>query len=117
MIAIYSHIALALAAVPVDVFIFLTKKGTAQHKLVGRVWVVILLIHPLIPWTIGSLVYSIWNIKWFKKTRHIKYRQAQMDSMIGVYTGALLVAGAFTLLPGRFLYGVFSDESFSMKES
>ena len=126
MFVIYAHIALALVAVPVGVFIFLTKKGTAQHKLVGRVWVVILLIvslsailiqeinpeeysliHLLIPWIIGSLVYSIWNIKRFKKTRHIKYRPAHMYSMIGVYIGALLVAGAFTLLPGRFLYGVF----------
>ena len=126
MIAIYSHIALALAAVPVGLFIFLSKKGTAQHKLVGSVWVVIMLIvslsailiheinpgrysliHLLIPWTIGSLIYSIWNIKRFKKTRQIKYRQAHMYSMIGVYIGALLVAGAFTLLPGRFLYGVF----------
>ena len=126
MIAIYSHIALALAAVPVGLFILLSKKGTAQHKLVGRVWLVIMLIvslsailiheinpgrysliHLLIPWTIGSLIYSIWNIKRFKKTRQIKYRQAHMYSMIGVYIGALLVAGAFTLLPGRFLYGVF----------
>ena len=126
MFVIYAHIALALAAVPVGAFIFLTKKGTAQHKLVGRVWVVILLIvslsailiqeinpegysliHLLIPWTIASLVYSIWNIKRFKKTHKRKYRQAHMYSMIGVYVGALLVAGAFTLLPGRFLYGVF----------
>ena len=136
MIAIYSHIALALAAVPVGLFILLSKKGTAQHKLVGRVWLVIMLIvslsailiheiypgrysliHLLIPWTIGSLIYSIWNIKRFKKTRQIKYRQAHMYSMIGVYIGALLVAGAFTLLPGRFLYGVFSDEKFLMKDS
>ena len=126
MFVIYAHIALALVAVPVGVFIFLTKKGTAQHKLVGRVWVVILLIvslsailiqeiNPegyslirlLIPWTIASLVYSIWSIKRFKKTHKRKYRQAHMYSMIGVYVGALLVAGAFTLLPGRFLYGVF----------
>ena len=126
MIAIYYHIALALAAVPVGLFILLSKKGTAQHKLVGRVWVVIMLIvslsailiqeinpegysliHLLIPWTIASLVYSIWSIKRFKKTHKRKYRQAHMYSMIGVYIGALLVAGAFTLLPGRFLYGVF----------
>ena len=126
MFVIYAHIALALVTVPVGAIIFLTKKGTAQHKLVGRVWVVILLIvslsailiqeinpegysliHLLIPWTIASLVYSIWSIKRFKKTHKRKYRQAHMYSMIGVYVGALLVAGAFTLLPGRFLYGVF----------
>ena len=70
------------------------------------------LVHLLIPWTVGSLIYSIWNIKLFKKTRLTKYRDAHMYSMIGVYIGALLVAGAFTLLPGRFLHGVFSDEDF-----
>ena len=88
MLLIYAHISFALAAVPVGVFIFLTKKATAQHKLVGRFWVVILLIvslsaifiqeinlrgysliHLLIPWTIGSLVYSIWSIRRLKETR------------------------------------------------
>ena len=53
MFVIYAHIALALLAVPVGSFIFLTKKGTAQHKLVGRVWVVILLIVSL-----SAMVFS-----------------------------------------------------------
>ena len=120
-----THITFALAAVPVGVYIFLTKKGTSRHKLAGRFWVALLtivsmsaipiqsvnpghnsLIHLLIPFTIGSLIYSIWNIRRFKVTRLQKYRYAHMYSMIGVYVGALLIAGAFTLLPGRFLHGV-----------
>jgi len=64
------------------------------------------LIHLLIPFTIGSLIYSIWSIRKFKVTRLKKYRYAHMFSMIGVYVGALLIAGAFTLLPGRFLNGI-----------
>ena len=120
-----THITFALAAVPVGVYVFLTKKGTARHKLAGRFWVALLtivsmsaisiqsinpghysLIHLLIPFTIGSLIYSIWNIRRFKVTRLQKYRYAHMYSMIGVYVGALLIAGAFTLLPGRLLHGV-----------
>jgi len=120
-----THITFALAAVPVGVYIFLTKKGTSRHKLAGRFWVALLtivsmsaisiqsinpghysLIHLLIPFTIGSLIYSIWNIRRFKVTRLQKYRYAHMYSMIGVYVGALLIAGAFTLLPGRLLHGV-----------
>tara|TARA_Y100001968_G_scaffold57333_1_gene48461 strand:- start:5798 stop:6184 length:387 start_codon:yes stop_codon:yes gene_type:complete len=125
LLLIVTHTAFALAAVLVGVYIFLTKKGTARHKLVGRFWVVLLtivsmsaipiqsinpgqysLIHLFIPFTIGSLIYSIWSIKRFKVTRQQTYRYAHMRSMIGVYVGALLIAGAFTLLPGRFLYGI-----------
>ena len=125
MLLIVTHITFALGAVPVGVYIFLTKKGTGRHKLAGRFWGALLiivsmsaipiqsinpghysLIHLLIPYTIGSLIYSIWNIRRFKVTRLQKYRYAHMYSMIGVYVGALLIAGAFTLLPGRFLHGV-----------
>ena len=125
MLLIVTHITFALGAVPDGVYIFLTKKGTSRHKLSGRFWVALLtivsmsaipiqstnpghysLIHLLIPYTIGSLIYSIWNIRRFKVTRLQKYRYAHMYSMIGVYVGALLIAGAFTLLPGRFLHGV-----------
>jgi len=96
---IYAHATLALLAVPIGLYILLTKKGTKQHRILdpGQYS----LIHLLIPWTIGSLIYSIWNIKKFKKTRIERYKFAHMYSMIGVYVGALLIAGAFTLMPGR----------------
>tara|TARA_B100001059_G_scaffold185605_1_gene187362 strand:- start:161 stop:547 length:387 start_codon:yes stop_codon:yes gene_type:complete len=122
---IYTHGAFALLAVPLGLYVLLTKKGTNQHRILGRIWVTFLiivsltaifiqainpgqysLIHLLIPWTIGSLIYSIWNIKKFKKTRIERYKFAHMYSMIGVYVGALLIAGAFTLMPGRFFHEI-----------
>jgi uncharacterized membrane protein len=125
MLIIYIHAMLALLAVPLGLYIFKTKKGTRKHRMLGRIWVTFLiivsltaifiqainpgqysLIHLLIPWTIGSLIYSIWNIKKFKKTKIERYKFAHMYSMIGVYVGALLVAGAFTLMPGRFFHEI-----------
>ena len=122
---IYAHATLALLAVPLGLYILLTKKGTTQHRILGRIWVTFLiivsltaifiqainpgqysLIHLLIPWTIGSLIYSIWNIKKFKNTKIERYKFAHMYSMIGVYVGALLIAGAFTLMPGRFFHEI-----------
>ena len=122
---IYTHAAFALLAVPLGLYVLLTQKGTKQHRILGRIWVTFLiivsltaifiqainpgqysLIHLLIPWTIGSLIYSIWNIKKFKKTRIERYKFAHMYSMIGVYVGALLIAGAFTLMPGRFFHEI-----------
>ena len=122
---IYTHAAFALLAVPLGLYVLLTKKGTNQHRILGRIWVTFLIIvsltaifiqvinpgqysqiHLLIPWTIGSLIYSIWNIKKFKKTRIERYKFAHMFSMISVYVGALLIAGAFTLMPGRFFHEI-----------
>ena len=118
---IYVHSVLALLAIPLGLYIIITKKGTRSHKILGRIWVTVLLIvsltaifiqtikpgqysliHLLVPYTIGSLIYSIWNIRRFKKTKIKRYKIAHMRSMIGVYIGALLIAGAFTLMPGRF---------------
>jgi len=118
---IYVHSVLALLAIPLGLYIIITKKGTKSHKMLGRIWVTVLLIvsltaifiqtikpgqfsliHLLVPYTIGSLIYSIWNIRRFKKTKIQRYKIAHMRSMIGVYIGALLIAGAFTLMPGRF---------------
>lgn len=125
MSPIYIHAFFALIAVPVGLYILLTKKGTQKHKLTGRIWTLFLLIvsftalfiqainpgeysliHLLIPWTIGSLIYSIWSIRKFQKTKLQKYKKAHMYSMIGVYVGALLVAGFFTLMPGRLFYEI-----------
>ena len=122
---IYAHATLALLAVPLGLYIFLTKKGTKQHKMLGRIWVTFLIIvsltaifiqtinlgqyswiHLLIPFTLGSLIYSIWNIKKYKKTKIERYKYSHMYSMIGVYVGALLIAGAFTLMPGRFFHHI-----------
>jgi len=111
--------------VPLGLYIFLTKKGTAKHKFFGRICVAWLFtisvtavfiqeitlgeysfIHLLIPLTIGSLIYSIWSIRKFKKTALQKYKYSHMSSMIGVYVGALILAGAFTLIPGRLFYEI-----------
>ena len=125
MTVIYIDAFFALMAVPLGLYIFLTKKGTAKHKYFGRICVAWLFtisvtavfiqeitpgeysfIHLLIPLTIGSLIYSIWSIRKFKKTALQKYKYSHMSSMIGVYVGALILAGAFTLMPGRLFYEI-----------
>ena len=63
-------------------------------------------IHLLIPFTVGNLIYSIWSIRQFKKTKLGKHKNAHIYSMVGVYFGALLVAGAFTLMPGRMFHDI-----------
>ena len=110
---IYVHAALALLAIPLGLYIFITKKGTMNHRILGRTWVTVLIIVSLTAVFIKtinpgqySLIYSIWNIKKFKKTKIERYKIKHMHSMIGVYIGALLIAGAFTLIPERFFHEI-----------
>lgn len=121
---IFFHAVSASVAVALGIFIFLNKKGTSKHILSGRIWVFLLAIvsisaiyiqqinpdqyspiHLLIPFTLVSLIYSIWNIRQFKKNQ-IKYIRNHKYSMIGVYVGALVIAGLFTLMPGRIIHGL-----------
>lgn len=53
-------------------------------------------IHLLIPLTLGTLVYAFVALR---RGRIGAHRQA----MVTLYISACLVAGAFTLLPGRYL--------------
>lgn len=54
------------------------------------------LIHLLIPVTLGMLTLAFWFLAKGNITGHRK-------TMQGLYFGACAVAGAFTLLPGRYL--------------
>jgi uncharacterized membrane protein len=53
-------------------------------------------IHVLIPVTLGMLVLAFWHLAKGNITGHRKTMQR-------LYFGACVVAGAFTLLPGRYL--------------
>lgn len=120
---IATHATLALLAVPLGLFVFLTVKGTTQHKFLGKIWVGCLgvvsvtairiqeitpgeysFIHFLIPVTLITLIISIWSIRRFKQTKIQKYRKLHMVCMINVYIGALVIAGVFTLAPGRIFH-------------
>ena len=122
---IFFHAVSASVAVALGIFIFLNKKGTSKHIISGRSWAFLLAIvsisaiyiqqinpgqyspiHLLIPFTLVSLIYSIWNIREFKKTKKRKYLDSHKYSMISTYFGALVIAGLFTLMPGRIIHGL-----------
>ena len=116
------HLAAAVAATAIGPIALWARKGATQrprlHRAAGYAWVTLMvltalsavfisgstgprwagfgLIHLLIPLTLGMLVMSFI----FLARRNIAgHRQA----MQRLYIGACVVAGAFTLLPGRYL--------------
>lgn len=106
------HLATALAAVLVGAAMFLLRKGTPLHRVSGRVWLLLMAltavasfgirqnghfswIHLLSLMTLYSLFQAARSIRGRDVARHRRF-------VTGVYT-SLVVAGLFTLAPGRRL--------------
>lgn len=123
--AIQIHAFSATAAMLLGAVILFRRKGTPLHKLMGRVWVGLMLvvatsaifineirlIGPFSPIHIFVVMtyYGVWEGIREIRRGNVQAHQASMKSL---YLGALLLTGAFTLLPGRRMHAVlFGAES------
>lgn len=113
------HAFAALAALLLGAWQLFMKKGTRAHKIVGYVWVGLLafvaitglfihkiqLIGPFSPIHLLSLfaLIQLWRGVRAARAGDIERHKRTMRAL---YFFALVVAGAFTLLPGRVLYQV-----------
>ena len=118
-LAIQIHVAAAILAMALGAVVLFRPKGTPIHKLMGRFWAVLMLvvatsaifineirlvgpfspIHLFVLLTYAGIGFGIWEIRHGRVQSH----QATMKS---TYLGALLLTGAFTLLPGRRMHEV-----------
>jgi uncharacterized membrane protein len=116
--AIHLHLWTALPALVIGAFVLWRRKGTAVHKAMGRIWVVLMLttaissfwirsmtggfsgIHLLTVWTLFALALAFYFIRW---RRNVFQHRAWM---IGTYVGLLIAAG-LTLLPDRRIHVLF----------
>jgi uncharacterized membrane protein len=123
--AIQIHAFSATAAMLLGAVVLFRRKGTPTHKLMGRVWAALMLvvatsalfindirlIGPFSPIHI-FVVMTYWGL--YEGIRDIRRGnvEAHQASMKSLYLGALLLTGAFTLLPGRRMHAVlFGAES------
>jgi uncharacterized membrane protein len=94
-------------------------KGTLPHRTVGWIWVALMLavsisafwihqlrlwgpwspIHLLAIFTLVMLPLGVWYAHRHAVERH-------RWTMIGIFVGALVIAGIFTFAPGRIMYEV-----------
>ena len=94
-------------------------KGTLTHRIVGSIWVLLMLIVSISAFFIHELrLWGPWSpihllaiftlvmlpIAVLRAHRHdvIRHRRA----MLGLFLGGLVIAGLFTLLPGRIMQAV-----------
>ncbi len=118
-LVIQLHIAAALAALLLGTVQLVGIKGTGLHRLIGWSWVGAMvtvavsslfirqinpgsfsLIHLLSGWTLVALPMALFAIRRGRVTSHAR-------GMTWTFVGGLIVAGAFTFLPGRLMWEAF----------
>ena len=113
------HAIAAMVAIILGGIQLYMKKGGMLHKILGRLWIGLMLIvsissffiheiklwgpyspiHLLSIWTIFSLGLAIYFVRIGNIKRH-------KQVMIALYVFALILTGFFTLLPGRVMHQV-----------
>ena len=117
--AIPVHAFAAMAAFALGLVQFAAPKGTLPHRTVGWIWVGLMAmvavssfwihqirllgpwspIHLLSIFTLAVLPLAVWRAHYHDVTNHRRI-------MIFIFAGALVVAGLFTLVPGRIMHAV-----------
>jgi uncharacterized membrane protein len=114
------HVVGALAAVPIGAVLLWGRKGSVNHRVLGWAWVLAMAaaalssvglggggiphfagfspIHLLTLLVLVSLPLGVMHARRHRVTAHRK-------TMTSIYIGGCIVAGLFTLLPGRLLGG------------
>jgi uncharacterized membrane protein len=121
--AIRLHAFAAMTAFTLGIVQLSAPKGTLPHRTLGWIWVTLMAIvgvssfwiHELRLWgpwspihllsisTLVMLPLAVWAAHRHAVERHRR-------AMTGIFLGALVIAGLFTLLPGRIMYQVaFGD--------
>lgn len=113
------HAFAALGAFGLGAVQLAAPKGTIPHRLVGWIWATLMLmvvvssffihtirvwgpwspIHLLSLFTLVMLPLAVLNARRHQVAKHRR-------AMTGLFVGALVIAGAFTLLPGRIMHDV-----------
>ena len=117
--AIKLHAFAAMTAFALGVVQLSAPKGTIPHRTIGWIWVALMLavsisafwihqlrlwgpwspIHLLAIFTLVMLPLGVWYAHRHAVERH-------RWTMIGIFVGALVIAGVFTFAPGQIMYQV-----------
>jgi len=110
------HATAALAAFALGVWQLAARKGTLPHRRIGWAWIALMVtvaltsfgitggrgpghfswIHGISLFTLLALPVAVLHVRRGRIDRH-------RWMMLGLFLGALVITGAFTLLPGRLM--------------
>lgn len=122
-ILMYFLLATILPCVVIGALLLIIQKGTYFHKISGRIYMILMLITSVItlfmPAQVGPQLFNhfgflhLFSILTLHSvpTAYIAIKNGEVKKhkwkMISLYFGAIIIAGGFTLVPGRYLYEVF----------
>ncbi len=117
--AVIIHTFAAFSSLAIGTAMWLSRKGTTPHKLMGRLFVLLMavtafsalfiryindgtfsFIHLFVPLTF----FAIWETIYFVRKGNIKRHKRAVQ---GLFFGALLIPGVLSFLPGRTMWTVF----------
>lgn len=119
----YIHLATVVPCFIIGTMLLLIKKGTRIHKGFGRLYMVLMLFTALVtlfmPAHVGPRILN--HFGWIHSfsfltiytvpTAYLAIKRGNVKShkrkMILLYFGAIIIAGGFTFVPGRYLHSVF----------
>ena len=118
------HLLVAFIAIAGGAAQFMLKKGTSTHKIIGRLWVLAmglvavsgLFIHEIRMFGGFSLIHFLSLLTLFflyMGVRAARKKQIRWHQRIMIYTYflGLIVAGFFTLWPGRLMHHILLAEA------
>jgi uncharacterized membrane protein len=114
-IAVVIHLATVLPSLPLGLYIFLSRKGGTRHRVLGRVWMALMMVTAVAALFIRHLndgqfsyvhlasLVTLVGIPLAIKAAREKRIAAHRSHLISMFVGALLVSGVLSFLPGRIM--------------
>ena len=116
----YLHLGTVLPAFVIGTFQLLARKGTQSHKLLGRIFMLLMLATGLITLSMPAKVgpqflnhfgfihifsfFAVFGVPLSYLAARRGFIRAHRFTMVSLYVGGILVAGAFAFSPGRMLH-------------
>ena len=119
----YAHLITVVPCIFIGAYLLSVKKGTRKHRSIGKVYMALMFftafVSLFLPAQVGNqfldhfgfihlfsflTLYTVPTANTAIKKGNVKAHKRKMDLL---YFGALIIAGRFTLAPGRFLHEVF----------
>jgi uncharacterized membrane protein len=117
--AVQLHAFAAMSAFALGVVQLAASKGTLPHRTVGWIWVALMLavgisaffIHEIRLWGAWSpihllAIFTLVMVPLAVRHAHRHEVGQHRRAMMGIFFGALVIAGLFTFMPGRIMHAV-----------
>ncbi len=122
-ILMYLHLASVVPCIFIGAFLLFATKGTKNHRGIGKLYMTLMVFTAIVslflPAKVGAqflnhfgwihlfsllTLYSVPTALWAIRKGNVRKHKIKM---ILLYVGAIMIAGGFTLAPGRYLHGLF----------